>query len=76
LKDVYNLEGSQFIYRHINSQLPPALNKYLKILPMFIRTTRGKLKLGYLLYQKHLQSQVRKYYSALQYKSGQKFHQK
>jgi len=76
LKDVYNLEGRQFMYRHINSQLPSALNKYLKILPMFIRTTLGKLKLGYLLYPKHLQTQVRKCYNALQYKSGQKFHQK
>jgi len=61
LKDIYNLEVSKFMCKYTNSQLLATFNNYFKLITdEFIRIMQDKPKLGNLLYQKHVQTQVRK----------------
>ena len=60
LKDIYNLEVSKFMYKYTTSQLPATFKIILNSLLMFIHMTQDKSKLGKLLYQKHVQTQVLK----------------
>jgi len=46
LKGVYNLEGSQFMHRHINSQLPPTFNNSKNFTDVYpYNTSQTKIRL-------------------------------
>jgi len=51
---------SKFMYKYTNSQLPATFTNYFKLITDIHPFNTRKTKTGNLLYQKHVQIQVRK----------------